>query len=59
MSFGRTSRGLSYEEMKEAIASALDRRTDPLLPADLESITTVQTDTIPRHSDGKIEASEV
>ena len=59
MSFGRTSRGLSYEGLKEAIASALDRRTGPLSPADLEFITTVPTDTIPRDSDGKIEASEV
>ncbi len=57
MSFGRTSRGLTYEGMKEAIAFILDG-LDTVDEAELELINSVETDRIPR-ANGKITGAEL
>ena len=56
MSFGRTSRGLTYEGMKEAISFILDG-LDTVDEAELEPINSVETNKIPRTS-GKITGAE-
>ena len=56
MSFGRTSRGLTYEGMKEAISLILDG-LDTVDEAELETINSAETDKIARTS-GKITGAE-
>ena len=58
MSFGRTSRGLTYEGMREAILALLADIAE-VAEAELEPITSVATDKIPRAGGGKISGAEL
>ena len=57
MSFGRTSRGLTYEGMRDAILALLDDIAE-VAEAELELITSVPTDKVPRMG-GKISGAEL